>query len=347
MKAAVLENINEPLVIRDIIIPNLMEGQVLVKIEYSGVCHSQLMEVRGKRGEDKYLPHLLGHEGSGVVVEVGDGVKKVHKGVKVILGWIKGIGINAEGAIYKDELDRSINSGAVTTFCEYSIVSENRCTIIPDGIPMDIAVLFGCAILTGAGIVTNSINPVAGQTVAVFGLGGIGMSALMATKLYDLPIVIAVDVQEEKLRVAREIGATHTINAKNTDPVKAIFEITNGLNVDYSIESAGLISTIEQSFSSVKKNGGLCIFASHPQSGKKISIDPYELICGKQIKGTWGGMSNPDIDIPKFSEFYKAGKLPLEKLLTKRYKLSQINEALDDLEKGVVLRPLIEMSGRK
>ncbi len=343
MKAAVLEKINSPLVIRDISIPPLSEGQVLVKLEYSGVCHSQVMEVRGKRGEDAYLPHLLGHEGSGIVVEVGKGVKKVKKNDKVILGWIKGNGINAEGAIYKDVNNRNINSGCVTTFCEFSIVSENRCTIIPDGIPMDVAVLFGCAILTGAGIVTNTMKPSAGQTIAVFGLGGIGMSALMATMLYDCSLVIAVDVQEEKLRIAREIGATHTINSSTVDPVKEIFEITKGLNVDYSVESAGFTSTIEQAFAAVKRNGGLCIFASHPQNNQKICIDPYELICGKQIKGTWGGMSNPDTDIPKFAELYRTGKLPLERLLTKRYKLAQINDAIDDLEKGVVLRPLIEI----
>jgi len=214
---------------------------------------------------------------------------------------------------------------------------------LPDGVPMDVAVLFGCALLTGAGIVTNMIRPEPESSVALFGLGGIGMSALMATNLYNCSKIIAVDTQAEKLRIAGELGATHLVNATTTDPVKAIYEITDGNNVDYSIESAGLIKTIEQAFTSIKRNGGLCVFASHPTQGQKISVDPYELICGKQIKGTWGGMSDPAKDIPMFAELYRQGKLPLEKLFSKRYSLLQINEALEDLENQIVGRPLIEI----
>lgn len=341
-KAAVLVKLNKPLEIISLTIPQLDAGQVLVKLAFSGVCHSQLMEVRGKRGDDKFLPHLLGHEGSGIVIETGKEVTKVKPGDKVILGWIKGSGLNVNGAQYHcgDEL---INSGAVTTFNELSVVSENRCTLLPDGIPMDVATLFGCALLTGAGIITNTIKPKSKSSIALFGLGGIGMSALMATKLYDCSKVIAVDTKKDKLRIAKKLGATHLINATTTDPVKAIYELTNGENVDYSVESAGLTKTIEQAFDSIKRNGGLCVFASHPSQGQKISIDPYELICGKQIKGTWGGMSNPDKDIPKFAELYRKGELPLEKLISKRYKLSEINDALNDIENQKVVRPLIEI----
>jgi len=208
---------------------------------------------------------------------------------------------------------------------------------------MDIAVLFGCAIPTGAGIITNTIQPKKGSTIAIFGLGGIGLSALMATMLFDCSKVIVIDVQNEKLGLALEIGATHTINPLEEDPLKAIARITNGENVDYSVEATGLARIIELAFNVIKRNGGLCVFASHPEHGEKISLDPFELICGKQIKGSWGGMSNPDIDIPKFAELYKKGKLPLEKLISKRYKLSEINDALDDLENKRVGRPLIEI----
>jgi len=342
MKAAILEKLNSPLIIREIDTFPLLGGQVLVKLAYSGVCHSQLMEARGKRGDDNYLPHLLGHEGSGIVVQVGDGVLKVKPGDKVILGWIKGNGLNVNGAKYNCN-GHIINSGSVTTFNEYSVVSENRCTILPEGIPMDIAVLFGCAIPTGAGIITNTIQPKKGSTIAIFGLGGIGLSALMATMLFDCSKVIVIDVQNEKLGLALEIGATHTINPLEEDPLKAIARITNGENVDYSVEATGLARIIELAFNVIKRNGGLCVFASHPEHGEKISLDPFELICGKQIKGSWGGMSNPDIDIPKFAELYKKGKLPLEKLISKRYKLSEINDALDDLENKRVGRPLIEI----
>ena len=208
---------------------------------------------------------------------------------------------------------------------------------------MDVAVLFGCALPTGAGIVTNTVQPRPGSSIAIFGLGGIGLSALMTTKLYECSIVIAVDVQVEKLKLAREFGATHTINTNAADPTEAVREITEGRGVDYSVESSGIARTIEQAFDAVRRNGGLCVFASHPQQGEKICIDPYELICGKQIQGSWGGGSNPDRDVPVFAELYKQGKLPLEKLITKCYALSQIDEALEDLENHRVGRPLIEI----
>jgi len=340
MKAAILIGTNTPLKIDDIKFSSLKHGQVLVKLAYSGVCHSQLMEVRGKRGEDKWLPHLLGHEGTGVVQEIGAGVTKVKKGDKVILGWIKGNGINAKPATYSLGT-QVINSGNVTTFNEYSVVSENRIVKLPLGIPMDIGVLFGCAIPTGSGIVMNEIMPKDNTTIAIFGLGGIGLSSLMATQLFKCSKIIAIDIEESKLELAKEFGATYTINSLKEDVLQKILEYTNNEGVDYSIECSGLASVIEIAFKCVKNNGGLCVFASHPQNGNSISLDPYDLICGKQIKGSWGGSSNPDIDIPKLAKLYLEGKLPLEKLLDKRYSLDDINDALNDLENRKVIRPLI------
>jgi len=344
VKAALLENLNKPLVIEtDIEIPPLKKGQVLVKLAYSGVCHSQIMEVEGKRGVDNYLPHMLGHEGSGIVIETGEYVTKLKSGDKVILGWIKGTGIDAGGTVYCQG-DKKINAGAVTTFSEYAVVSENRCTRLPEGIPMDIAVLFGCAVPTGAGIVTNMLQPETDSTIAVFGLGGIGMSALMAIQLYQCKRVIAIDVNDDKLNLAKSFGATDVINSSLVDPVDAVMGLTGNLGVDYSVEAAGHTHTIEQAFSSVRAKGGLCVFASHPATGQKISIDPYDLILGKQIKGSWGGDSNPDRDIPLLANLYRNGKLPLEKLITNRYKLDNINDAIDDLKNQRVGRPLIEIA---
>ncbi len=342
MKAAILYKLNLPLqVCNNIKLPELRSGQILVKLAYSGVCHSQLMEASGKRGTDNYLPHMLGHEGSGIVERIGQGVKKVKPGDPVILGWIKGKGIDAGGTVYLHDNEK-INAGAVTTFSEYAVVSENRCVPLPMGIPMDVAVLFGCAVPTGAGIVTNTIQPPKGSTIAVFGLGGIGMSALMATQLYECERVIAVDIEDEKLKLAKSFGATDTINSSKDNPVDLIMDLTNDTGVDFSIEAAGHIKTIEQSFSSVRKGEGLCVFASHPESGKRISLDPYDLISGKQIKGSWGGACDPDRDIPLLAALYLEGKLPLDKLITRRYKLENINEALDDLKHRRVGRPLIE-----
>ena len=341
-KAAVLYETGEPLVVESgIDVPMLQAGQVLVKVAFSGVCRSQLMEVRGKRGKDRYLPHLLGHEGSGTVVEIGSEVSKVNIGDKVVLTWIKGEGINCQGAIYKKG-DLSINSGAVTTFNEYTVISENRCVKLPHNIPMDIASLFGCAVLTGTGIVTNTIRPKQSDSIAIFGVGGIGLSALMATRLYNCSMVIAVDVEETKLHLAKDFGATHIINSSVENPVEKIFNITGGIGVDFAIEAGGLVITIEQAFAAIRNEGGLCVSASHPPHGDKIKIDPFDLICGKRILGSWGGESKPDRDIPRFAKLYKEGKLPLDKLITHRYSLEQINQIFDDIEHSRVARALIE-----
>ena len=340
--AAVLYETNHPLVVSDIEIPPLIPGQVLVKVAYSGVCHSQLMEARGRRGDDQYLPHLLGHEGSGTVLAVGEGVTKVKPGDSVILGWIKGQGMNVNGPKFKIG-DQIINAGAVTTFATHTIVSENRCVKVPDGIPMDLAVLFGCAILTGSGIVCNQVKPAAGSTVAVIGLGGIGLSALMALALFECDTVIAVDIEDSKLELAREFGVKHVINSSQDNVVQEILRLTDGKGVDYAIEASGSTQSIEAAFTSVKKFGGLCVFASHPPAGEKIRLDPHDLISGKRIEGSWGGSCSPDTDIPKFAELYYAGKLPLEKLIGKRYRLEEINQALDDLEQRKITRALIDM----
>jgi len=343
MKAAVLKSFAEPLqILSNINPPALKVGQVLVKLAYSGVCHSQLMEVRGKRGADNYLPHLLGHEGTGVVLSVGPGVTKIAAGDKVILGWIKGEGLEGGGVQYEHE-PRTLNAGGVTTFNDHAVVSENRLVRLPEGIPMDVGVLFGCAIPTGAGIITNEIKPTPGSTIAIFGLGGIGLSALMATKLYDCKRVIAIDVSDDKLKLAREFGATDIINSLNENALNKIRLLTDNKGVDYSVDASGLCTVIEDAFNSVRRGGGLCVFASHPQQGEFIKLDPFELICGKQIKGSWGGASRPDEDIPKFAELYRQGKLPLDKLITRRYELNEINDALDDLEYKRVARPLIEI----
>ena len=345
INAAVLREQNKPLSIERLEIPKLKKGQVLVKMFYSGVCHSQLMECKGKRGHDKYLPHLLGHEGSGKVVALDKNVSKVKNGDKVILGWIKGNGIQAEGAKFFSG-DEIINSGPVTTFSDYSIVSENRLVAIPKSLPENIAVLYGCAIPTGAGIIINEIKPKAGSTVAVLGLGGIGLSSLLALNIFDPRAVIAIDINKKKLAFAEEFGATHLINTMKTDMLNEVMRITNGVGVDYCIEATGITKMIENGFSLVKKFGGRCIFASHPPKNDRIRIDPFDLISGKEIKGSWGGNSQPDLDIPKFAKYYDEGLLPLDKLVEKTYTLHQINEALNDLESGKVFRPIIKFNAK-
>jgi S-(hydroxymethyl)glutathione dehydrogenase/alcohol dehydrogenase len=340
-RAAVLEELGKPLIVKDIELPELLFGQVLVKVLFSGVCRSQVMEVRGGRGSDPWLPHLLGHEGSGIVVAMGDGVTKVKSGDEVILGWVKGEGLDASGAKYKCG-DQIINSGRVTTFSNYSIISESRVVKKPAGLPFDTAVLFGCALPTGAGMVLNELKPSSNSSVVVLGLGGIGLSALIALKAIGVKMVVAVDVSDEKLELARQLGATHVFNSVSEGFRQAVLDLTKG-GADICVESGGQVSTIELGFSLIRKSGGKLLFASHPFEGEMIRLAPHELISGKQIAGSWGGATLPDRDIPRMFELFEDAKIPLQSLLTKRYSLEQINEAIDDLDAGRVFRPLIVM----
>ncbi|MGJ8692767.1 MAG: alcohol dehydrogenase catalytic domain-containing protein [Thalassotalea sp.] len=339
ISAAILEQTKQALVIHhDIEVPELKTGQVLVKISYAGLCHSQLMETRGGRGEDKYLPHMLGHEGVGEVITLGAGITKVAVGDKVVLGWIKGDGLDAGGTVYQQG-QRSINAGAVTTFSNYAVVSENRLTKLPNNFPEKTAVLLGCALPTGAGIVLNQLKPAAGSSVVIFGLGGIGLSALLALKHFNVEQVIAFDVEVNKLALAKELGATHLYLANETGLDQFFTDFPCG--VDYAVEAAGQANTIETAFSLVKRGGGKCIFASHPKNGDLIKIDPFELICGKQLLGSWGGASNPDVDIPILVDIINKYQLPVEKLLSNEYSLHNINQALDDLAERKIVRALI------
>lgn len=343
MKAAVLFEIEKDLELIDIKqVPELKKGQLLVELIYSGLCHSQVMEIIGGRGEDKYIPHMMGHEGVARVIRVGVGVTKVIEGDFVILGWIKGEGLDAPGGLW-DYNGQVINSGSVTTFSEQSIVAENRVVKLPKGLPLDIAVLMGCALPTGAGLVLNELKPHKGATVAVYGLGGIGLSALIALQLFSPARIIALDIESDKLALAKELGATDVINLGEVPAVQAINELVDG-GVDYAIEASGRTDIIEMAFLSVRDQGGLCIFVSHPPEGEKIKLDPLTMHRGKNIRGSWGGGSLPDRDIPLLTELYNQYKLPLEKIISTRVPLTEINDAVTLLKERKINRALIEIN---
>ena len=212
MKAAVLVEQRKPLVIADVELPQTLEaGQVLVKIHYSGICGSQLGEIDGAKGEDKFLPHLLGHEGSGTVVETGPGVRHVKSGDKVVLHWRKGLGIEPVPPKYKWD-GKVVNAGWVTTFNEYAIVAENRITPIPANSDMPVAALFGCAVTTGFGVAVNNAKVKIGDSVVVFGAGGVGLNIVQAAAMMSAHPLIAIDLHDNRLELARTMGATHLIN---------------------------------------------------------------------------------------------------------------------------------------
>lgn len=343
--AAVLDKINKPLQIEELIVPELKNGQVLVKIEYAGLCHSQLNEIMGLKGDDKFLPHTLGHEGSGVVEKIGPCVEKVKPGDRVVLTWIKGSGADVPGAQYRRKDGSFVNSGAISTFLTRAVVSENRLVKITDKMPLKEAALLGCAVPTGAGIIINTAKVSAGSSIAIFGLGGVGLSALLGAKFASVSVIIAVDVVDSKLEYAAALGATHTLNPLKENVVSKILSITGGRGVDFSIESAGKKEAMENAFQSVCDNAGLCVIAGNLAYGDKISINPFDLIKGKRIIGTWGGETRPDDDIPRYAEYYLSGKLNIEKLIAYTCGLSDVNKAFIDLTQGKSGRVLLSMAG--
>ncbi len=344
-EAAVLFDINSPLQILNLKIPELESGQVLVDIAYSGVCHSQLNEVKGFRGPDRYLPHTLGHEGSGIVLAIGDNVNRVSPGDHVVMSWLKGAGLDIPSVKYRCKNNGlTINSGAISTFMTKSIVSENRLTRISPAIPLKLAALLGCAIPTGAGTVFNLAKVKKSQSIAIFGAGGgVGMAAILACNAVRAFPIIAIDINQEKLNKAKDLGATHIINSLLTDPVEEIKKITQSVGVLVAVDCSGNIEAMNQAFSSINTKHGLCIIAGNPHHQHLLSINPYELIAGKKLIGSWGGNTDIDTDIEYYLKLYLNGTMELDKFDTKEYRLKEINAALQELQDGLVGRPIINM----
>ncbi len=343
--AAVLVELDQPLVLVELEIPPLQPGQVLVEVVFSGICHTQLLEIRGYRGEDRYLPHCLGHEGSGIVRQTGPSVTKVKPDDRVILSWIKGSGADVPGTTYQWE-DRTVNAGAITTFSRHSVISENRLTLLPDGVEMREAAALGCAVPTGLGSVFNTARPRPGQSMAVFGVGGIGLCAVAAAAISGCSPIIAVDIRPEKLALARQLGATQYINAEpdNGDGViDEIMRICPG-GVDHAIEASGRPVVMVQALESVCNQGGAAVVIGNARQGEYLQLDPKQLNLGKRLLGTWGGDNWPDRDYPRYCKLLSSGKLNLEPLLSKVYALKDVNDAIDDLEEGRVQRPLLDLS---
>ncbi len=340
MRAAVLVATNAPLEIMELTVPPLGAGQVLVRMAASGLCASQLLEIRGLRGEDKYVPHVLGHEGAGVVEDIGAGVCKVKAGDHVVVSWIKGSGMDTKGPIYHAG-ERVINAGPIATFAERVVVAENRVTAISKELPLDLAATLACSVATGTGAVWNAAVPEVGETVAIFGIGGVGVNAVQAAVFAGASTVIAVDTMEEKLLCARQFGATATVNAATEDVVERIRQLTNGRGVDVAIEASGARRAMETAFAATRTQGGRTILAGNLPAGQTISIDPFSLIAGKKLRGTWGGETNPDRDFPRLALLALEGKIKLAELITARFPLTEINAAVAAFVSGDHLRVLV------
>lgn len=343
-RAAILIGQKQPLEIAELTMPReLTAGQVLVRVKYSGICGSQLGEIDGVKGPDKFLPHLLGHEGSGEVLQVGPGVRRLKPGDKVVLHWRKSPGIEAEPPVY-DWSGRKANAGWVTTFNDHAIVSENRLTVLPQDADMEVAALFGCAVTTGFGVVTNNARVKIGESVVVYGAGGIGLNIVQAAALAGAFPIVAVDIHSNRLTLAREMGATHAINATECDAFSALREALNGIPLDVFIDNTGKPAVIEAGYQLTREQGRI-ILVGVPQAGSKAAIATLPLHFGKQLTGSHGGEAIPNEDIPRYHNLYKAGRIRLKELLTHRCSLADINDAIAAMRSGAVSgRVLVDLS---
>ena len=344
IKAAILVKNHAPLELAEIESPERLRfGQVLVKVHYSGICGAQINEIEAAKGPDKFLPHLLGHEGCATVLEVGEGVKTVRKGDKVVMHWRPSNGIQSETPTYMWQ-GRKVNAGWVTTFNDHAIVSENRLTPIPTDFDSKLAPLFGCAITTAVGVINNNAHVKVGQSVVVFGVGGVGLCIVQAAQLVSACPIVAVDIVDSKLDMAKRFGATHCIHSMRTPDVeKAIRDIVGAQGADVVIETTGIARIIETAYG-LAQGKGKTILVGVPRKGDNISIYSLPLHFKKILTGSEGGDSEPHIDIPRYLRLVQAGKFRLEGLITHEFGLEAINDALQLVKQGEAGRVIVKMA---
>jgi len=339
--AAVLVEPGQPLELADLELPALNPGQVMVEIRYSGVCHTQLLEWQGLRGEDPFLPHCLGHEGSGVVIEVGADVKKCRAGDAVILSWMKGTGEDVKGSQYLWN-GRKVNAGGITTFMRHAVVSENRITPLNVELAPGEAAFLGCAVATGLGVIRNTLEVHTDNSLLVVGCGGIGLYAIAGARLAGANPIIAADLNGDRLKAAREMGATDLINPKETNLFDEIARLCPG-GVSYAIEATGQVDVMRDVLAAVKPQGGSAAIIGNAAFGQTVTLNPQEFNRGKRLLGTWGGDNDPDRDFPRYQKELAEGRISAEALNPTVYSLEQINQALVDFQQQIVTRPLIDM----
>lgn len=343
MKAAILVEQKKPLVIDDIQLPEKLEyGQVLVRVFCSGICGSQLGEINGVKGEDKFLPHLLGHEGGGIVEKIGPGITKVKVGDHVVMHWRKGVGIEAATPKYQWG-NKTVNAGWVTTFNEYAVVSENRLTTISKDVDFETAALLGCAVTTGFGVVNNDAQLKLGESVAVFGVGSVGMNIIQGAALVSAYPIIAIDLYDHKLEQAKKFGATHTINAKTADVAAEILKIVGSAGVDVAIDNTGNPKVVELAYD-VTSSSGRTVLVGVLDKKNKVSLYTLPLHFEKKFFGSHGGSSFPTTDIPNYLKLIQMNKAKIKETITHRFDLDNINVALDELNKGEIGKCVIAIN---
>jgi alcohol dehydrogenase len=355
---------SRPLEIAELELDGPGPGEVLVRIRAAGLCHSDLSVINGSR--PRPMPMAIGHEAAGEVVELGEGVDDLEVGDHVVLAFVpscghclpcsegrpalcepgaaaNGRGVLLSGAIrlrYRGEpVHHHIGCSA---FADHAVVSRRSIVRVDRDLPFCEAALFGCAVLTGVGAVVNTARLQAGQTAVVVGLGGVGLAALLGAMAAGAAQLIAVDLSEEKLAIARELGATATVNARDTDAVEKVRERTHG-GADFAFEFAGSEKALQTAYGMTRR-GGTTVTAGLPAPTAAMPLNIVSLVAEERtVKGSYIGTCVPVRDIPRYVALYKAGRLPVDRLLSGSIGLDEINEGFDRLHEGRVIRLVVEM----
>lgn len=361
IKAPVLHKVNEPQVIEEIEVDEPKAGEVLVRVVASGVCHSCYSSARGD-WEGTHVPGILGDEGSGIVERVGTGVTRVRPGDRLILSWAPFCGhchycatgrpvlctsyrsrvwTATDGTVrfhLRDGTD--VHHYAVTSYAPYTVIHESMAIKIDHDIPLEKAALFGCSVTTGVGSVLNTAGVRPGESLAVFGCGGVGLNAVQGGRLVSANPLIAVDVADNKLEFARRFGATHTVNAAKEDVPDYVKAIT-GRGVDYAVVCVGSTKAVEQALCCLAP-GATCVVVGGPPSHELLTGSALSLLgAEKRLMRSTYGSARPAVDFPRLIGLYKAGKLMIDELITKTYSIDQAEQAFDDLAAGELARGLI------
>jgi len=356
-----------PLVIDEITLAGPGAGEVLVEIAGAGLCHSDLSVVDGSR--PRPMPMVMGHEASGIVREVGPEVSEFVPGDHVVFSWVPSCGrchfcISARGALCTPgnaaNIAGTLLSGArhfsvskttvcnhhlgVSAFSQFTVAAAESLVKVDASLPLPLAALFGCAVMTGAGAVLNTARVTPGSSVAVFGMGGVGLSAIMGARVAGANPIIAIDRFDVKLQLASELGATYLINVEKDDPVAAIRELTAG-GADYAFETVGNEQVLIQAYGATKC-GSTTITVGLPAPNKMFSIPAISITAEERtIKGSYMGSCVPRRDIPRYIRMYQAGLLPVDKLQTRTLRLDEINLGFDRLAQGLGVRQIVNFGG--
>ncbi len=357
MKAAVLREVGQPLAIEEVQISKPGPHEVLIRTVAAGVCHSDLHFIEGSYPTQ--LPIVLGHESAGIVEQVGSEVRTVKPGDHVItclsafcghcdqcLTGHMSLCISPETKRGDADEPRLSQGGApmpqflnMSSFAEYMLIHEHACVSIRKDMPLDRAALIGCAVTTGVGAVIHTSNVRPGETVAVIGCGGVGLAAINGAAIAGAGRIIAVDTVPEKLEMAKHFGATDVINAAEGDAAKQVIQLTSG-GVHHSFEAVGLKATAEQSFRMIRRGGTANIIGMIPV-GVTIELRGVDFLGEKRIQGSQMGSNRFPVDMPRFVDFYMAGKLKLDDMISRRIKLEQINEAFAEMKQAKIARSVI------